>query len=175
MLINLSSVLSDRHKLLDETVELGMNGFETKAGIFPVIRKSPVHLTVEHVKGKELLIRAQTEVVISIPCDRCLKDVPEKFQLEVTRHVDLDVSDAEVSEELDEADFIDGYELDVDRLIYNEILVEWPSKVLCREECKGICSVCGQNLNEGTCDCESTGLDPRMSVVRDLFKNFKEV
>ena len=35
--------------------------------------------------------------------------------------------------------------------------------------------LCGQNLNEGTCDCEDTGLDPRMSVIRDLFKNFKEV
>ena len=43
------------------------------------------------------------------------------------------------------------------------------------EDCKGICSVCGQNLNEGTCDCEDTGLDPRMSVIRDVFKNFKEV
>ena len=35
--------------------------------------------------------------------------------------------------------------------------------------------VCGQNLNTKSCDCEDTGLDPRMSVVRDLFKNFKEV
>ena len=48
-------------------------------------------------------------------------------------------------------------------------------KVLCSEDCKGICNVCGQNLNEGTCDCEDTGLDPRMSVIRDVFKNFKEV
>ena len=43
------------------------------------------------------------------------------------------------------------------------------------EDCKGICNVCGQNLNMGTCNCEDTALDPRMSVVRDLFKNFKEV
>ncbi len=61
------------------------------------------------------------------------------------------------------------------KLLYNEILVGWPMKVLCSEDCKGICSVCGQNLNEGSCDCEDTSLDPRMSVIRDLYKNFKEV
>ena len=77
--------------------------------------------------------------------------------------------------ELDEKNYIDGYNLDVDKLLYNEILIGWPMKILCREDCKGICSVCGQNLNEGTCDCEDTGLDPRMSVIRDVFKNFKEV
>ena len=63
----------------------------------------------------------------------------------------------------------------MDKLLYNEILSEWPEKVLCREDCKGLCKVCGQNLNAGSCDCEEPGLDPRMSVVRDLFKNFKEV
>ena len=51
-------------------------------------------------------------------------------------------------------------------MLYNEILVDLPTKVLCSEDCKGICRVCGHNLNEGTCDCEDTGLDPRMSVVR---------
>ena len=95
--------------------------------------------------------------------------------LEFTKYVDLGVSDAELREGFDESNFIDGYYLDVDKMLYNEILVGWPTKVLCSEDCKGICSVCGQNLNEGICDCEDTGLDPRMSVVRDLFKNFKEV
>ena len=79
------------------------------------------------------------------------------------------------SDEFDEANYIQGYTLDVDKLIYNEVIVGWPAKILCSEDCKGICNVCGQNLNEGTCDCEDTGLDPRMSVIRDVFKNFKEV
>ena len=77
--------------------------------------------------------------------------------------------------ELDEKNYIDGYNLDVDKLLYNEILIGWPMKILCREDCKGICNMCGQNLNKGTCDCEDTSLDPRMSVIRDVFKNFKEV
>ena len=89
--------------------------------------------------------------------------------------MDLGCSDAELREGFDESDFINGYHLDVDKMLFQEILMCWPEKVLCREDCRGICNVCGQNLNQGSCDCEDTGLDPRMSVVRELFKNFKEV
>ena len=77
----------------------------------------------------------------------------------------------------DEEEFIvcGDYTLDLDELVAMDILLELPTRILCREDCKGLCNVCGQNLNTGSCNCEDTGLDPRMSVVRDLFKNFKEV
>ena len=121
------------------------------------------------------MIRGTADITITIPCDRCLQDVPTQFELDFVKNVDLDESNEARVDELDEKNYIDGYHLDVDKLLYNEILIGWPTKVLCSESCKGICSVCGQNLNEGTCDCEDTSLDPRMSVIRDVFKNFKEV
>ena len=175
MLINLSDVLSDQHKAVEETVELTMDEVRLKAGSYPIIRKEPVRVHVEHVKGKELMITADTALTVLIPCDRCLEDVEHDFTLNCVRHVDVGLSDAELTEELDESNFIDGYHLDVDKLLSSEILSGWPEKVLCREDCKGLCKVCGRNLNTGSCDCEEPGLDPRMSVVRDLFKNFKEV
>ena len=175
MLINLSDVLSDQHKTVEETVPFTMETIRTKSGEYPIVESEPVHVRVEHVRGKELLIYADTRLVTVIPCDRCLEDVRHEFVLDCTRHVDVGLSDAELTEELDESNFIDGYHLDVDKLLYNELLPEWPEKVLCREDCKGLCKVCGRNLNTGSCDCEDPGLDPRMSVVRDLFKNFKEV
>ena len=175
MLINLSDVLSEQHKTVDETVQLEMDTFQSRTGTFPIVSKEPVHVVAEHVKGRELLIHVDTELCILIPCDRCLEDVKQEFDLNFTKHVDLNVSDADLGEGLDESNFISGYHLDVDKMLYNEILIGWPKKVLCSEDCKGICNVCGQNLNMGTCNCEDTALDPRMSVVRDLFKNFKEV
>ncbi|HWT27780.1 MAG TPA: DUF177 domain-containing protein, partial [Mobilitalea sp.] len=75
----------------------------------------------------------------------------------------------------DETNYIIGYNLDVDILIYDEILIGFPMKLLCSEDCKGICKHCGTNLNEKTCDCDKTEYDPRMSVIRDIFNNFKEV
>ena len=175
MLINLSDVLSDQHKTVEETVPLTMETISLKSGDYPVVSSEPVHIRVEHVRGKELLIQADARLTAVIPCNRCLEDVRHEFVIHSTKHVDLGLSDAELTEELDESNFIDGYHLDVDKLLFTEILSGWPEKVLCREDCKGLCGVCGQNLNTGSCDCEETGLDPGMSVVRDLFKNFKEV
>ena len=175
MLINLSDVLSDQHKTVEETVRLEMEEIRLQSGTYPIISNEPVHVKVEHIRGKELLITAETRLSVMIPCDRCLEDVKREFELNCVKHVDVGLSDAELTEELDESNFIDGYHLDVDKLLSNEILSGWPEKVLCKEDCKGLCPVCGQNLNTKSCDCEDTGLDPRMSVVRDLFKNFKEV
>ncbi|MGC4017879.1 MAG: DUF177 domain-containing protein [Muricomes sp.] len=175
MLINLSDVLSEQHKAVEETVPFELEVIRLKSGSFPVIGKDPVHILVTHVKDRELQIQGQSRIVVEIPCDRCTEDVKQEFILDFTKYVDLNVSDADLREDLDESNFIDGYHLDVDKLLFNEILIGWPTKVLCSEDCKGICNVCGQNLNLGTCDCEDTGVDPRMSVVRELFKNFKEV
>ena len=175
MLINLSDVLSDQHKTVEETVPLTMEHIRLKSGDYPVVESEPVHIQVEHIREKELRICADARLSVMIPCDRCLEDVRHEFTLNFTKHVDVGLSDAELTEELDESNFIDGYQLDADSLVFHEVLSEWPEKVLCREDCKGLCSVCGRYLNTGSCDCEDTGPDPRMSVVRDLFKNFKEV
>ena len=175
MLINLSDVLSDQHKTVEETVRLEMEEIRMKSGTYPIISKEPGHVRGAQIRGQELLVNAETRIVGAIPCDRCLDDVKREFVLDCAKHVDVGLSDAELTEELDESNFIDGYHLDVDKLLYGEILSDWPVKVLCREDCKGLCKVCGQNLNTGSCNCEEPGLDPRMSVVRDLFKNFKEV
>ena len=175
MLINLSDVLSEQHKTIDETVKLDMDFIDLRSGKYPILDKEPVHVVVKHIERRQLEINISSKVVVLIPCDRCLEDVRVELNIDSTKHVDLELSDAELPEGFDESDYIEGYHLDVDKLLFNEILIGWPTKVLCRENCKGICNVCGQNLNKGTCDCEDTGLDPRMSVVRDLFKNFKEV
>lgn len=61
------------------------------------------------------------------------------------------------------------YELDLEELLREELQLSWPSKVLCSEECKGICSVCGQNLNEGDCECDSFVPDIRLAGLMDIF------
>ena len=73
------------------------------------------------------------------------------------------------------SNYIIGTSLDVDQLIFGEILVSWPMKVLCREDCKGICRRCGANLNLSECQCPKTEPDPRMAAIQDIFNKFKEV
>ena len=175
MLINLSYVLSEPHKTIEENVLPELKQVVISGNSFPVDKISPLHIRIEYAGDKKLHIIGENSLTVIIPCDRCLEDVPVDLELDIEKNVNLDVESAKDEDDSDEANYIDGYHLDVEQLLYNEILVGWPTKVLCSEDCKGICSVCGQNLNEGTCDCEDTSLDPRMSVIRDLYKNFKEV
>lgn len=77
----------------------------------------------------------------------------------------------------DDGDFdvMEGYQLNVDVLVYNELLMNQPEKVLCKPDCKGICMKCGKDLNEGECGCDTFVPDPRMAVLQDIFKANKEV
>ncbi len=118
MLINLSDVLSDQHKTVEETVPLTMDMIRLKSGDYPVIESEPVHVRAEHIKGKGTAYYADTRLVTLIPCDRCLEDVRHEFVINCTKHVDVGLSDAELTEELDESNFIDGYHLDVDKMLY---------------------------------------------------------
>ena len=173
MFINLSDVLSELHKPIEQVVQVEMTEFESSLGKVPIKDKGDAHIHVSYLKERQLLIEGECKMTLEIPCDRCLDPVPTEFNLEFSKSVDL--NDGVEADELDEKNYIDGYNLDVDKLLYNEILIGWPMKILCSEDCKGICNTCGQNLNKGTCNCEDTSLDPRMSVIRDVFKNFKEV
>ena len=100
MLINLSDVLSDQHKTVEETVPLTMDMIHLKSGDYPVAESEPVHVRAEHIKGKELLIKADAGLTVLIPCDRCLEDVRYDFVLNFTRHVDIGLSDAELTEDI---------------------------------------------------------------------------
>ena len=71
--------------------------------------------------------------------------------------------------------FMEGYSLNIDSLIDNEITTSWPMKVLCRPDCKGLCPVCGKDLNTGACGCDTFVPDPRMAAIMDVFNANKEV
>ena len=175
MVIDLTNVLTGSERVLNKEIPFPMATIAMEGRNYRVLEASDVHVHIVGVSERELLIEGHAELTIELVCDRCLEPVNRDFSLSFSHPISLDDKDAVHNEDMHEANYVDGYKLDVDRLLFNEILVGWPSKVLCKEDCKGLCNTCGQNLNEGTCDCEDTGLDPRMSVIRDLFNKNKEV
>ena len=114
-------------------------------------------------------------ITVSIPCDRCLEAVSVEIPISFKRKLDMKLTDEERVNDLDENAYLTGMDLDVDQLVYFEVLMNWPLKVLCKEDCKGICRQCGKNLNEGPCDCVEEPKDPRMAAISDIFSKFKEV
>ena len=175
MLINLSELYSCQGKKKTYTLHLEMEQFSTPDGICEIVDKEPVTLTVVNEGNRRFLVKGEAGLSLVMPCSRCLEPVIVPFHLEIDQELDLSKTDEERVEALDEQPYISGYNLDVDQLIGNELVLNLPMKVLCREDCKGICNKCGANLNKGDCGCDRQSLDPRMSVIQDIFKQFKEV
>ncbi len=173
MRIDLSDIISSENKEMSKQAAIEMKAFDSKLGQFPIVKSMPFVLTFTNENNKRLLIRGETEVTIAIPCDRCLEEVDKGFHLRMDKDIDLTGSDD--GRGMEESNFMTGTNLDVDQLIFGEILVSWPMKVLCREDCKGICKRCGANLNEAECQCQKTEPDPRMAAIQDIFNQFKEV
>lgn len=171
MQINLSELLLQEGKVIQVSTKYSPDVFISKLGTFPIIDKKPIQFVFTNKGKKKIGLEAEFDFKMVLPCDRCLEDVYQDFHIEITRELDMKKTEAQRIEALDEADYLSGSNLDVDRLIYSEILLNLPMKVLCSESCKGICNRCGTNLNHGTCDCDTTELDPRMARIRDIFNN----
>lgn len=174
MIIDISKVVKSINKEVSEEVSIEMNSFESRLGEFPILQKSPVVLHIQNQENKTLFITASVDITVGIPCGRCLEEVPTHICFDIDKKLDIEDS-VLVDDEMEENDYLIGFELDVDKLVYAEILVNWPMKVLCKEDCEGICKVCGANLNKGDCGCQRTELDPRMAAIQDIFNKFKEV
>lgn len=175
MIINISEILSTAKKSESYSIPIEMDEFCLAGDTYTFKSKEPVTLTITNMGNREISIVGHIDAVLYIPCARCLENVPTEFSLDVDKTIDLKKSDEDRINDLDETCYIDHSSLDVDQLVSNEILIHFPMKTLCREDCQGICFKCGQNLNHGECGCDRESLDPRMSAIRDIFKNFKEV
>ena len=174
MIIDISKIVKSINKEVSEEVSIELTSFKSRLGEFPILQKSPVVLTVTNQENKTVFIRGTVDVTLSIPCGRCLEEVPTQICFDIDKKLDIQEGGL-VDDEMEENDYLIGFELDVDKLVYAEILVNWPMRVLCKEDCEGICKVCGANLNKGDCGCQRTELDPRMAAIQDIFNKFKEV
>ena len=122
-----------------------------------------------------MTVAGKAVLSLEMPCARCLEPVLVPFELEIDQELDMNQTKEDRIEALDEQFYINGYNLDVDQLVGNELTLNLPMRVLCSDNCKGICNRCGANLNHTECSCDRSSPDPRMSVIQDLFQKFKEV
>jgi len=176
MKIDISDIISVENKEMSKKAEIELLDFHSRMGKFPIVNKSSFSLHFSNVEKKLLKIEGSTQVDIEIPCDRCLNGVRITFPITINKELSIaDLLEHSNSGENEEFHYITGTELDVDKLIFGEILVDWPMKVLCNKDCKGICNKCGCNLNSEECECDRAELDPRMAAIQDIFNKFKEV
>lgn len=89
-------------------------------------------------------------------CDRCLT----AFGRDMTVPIERILVSSLNNEENDDFVLLENYQLPLDDLVEEELILNLPSKNLCRKDCRGLCPQCGKNLNEGLCGCRSDTTDP---------------
>ena len=97
-------------------------------------------------------------------CDRCAEQVNRVMNFSLNKIL---VPQLENDVDYDDYIVVESGVLDLDELIQEEIQLFLPSKILCKEDCRGLCQNCGKNLNFGECGCEKA-TDPRLEALLQL-------
>ncbi len=134
MKINLKEIPKDGLFLEEEKTGTFL-GLEQNDIIFswPVQIKADVNHEHNNIKI-HIVIRSR----IQLQCSRCLKD----YEQDLKKEIDMIKSIGEETV------------IDLTQIVREEIILDYPVKLLCKEDCNGLCSLCGKNLNEGDCDCK---------------------
>ncbi len=163
MIIELESIFNTEGMELPFNYELSLASIEV-GGYTPV--EEPVKVTGS-VKNKAgiVTLTGNAHLKYAAPCDRCAEVVETvyDFPFEHTLVVALDSGENDAFLE------VPNLRLNLDELVEEDVNLALPSKYLCNEECKGLCHMCGKNLNQGQCDCKAP-IDPRFAALLDLLE-----
>jgi uncharacterized protein len=123
--------------------------------------------------GGEIRIQGRLAVQMEAECDRCLNvaEYPVDMNFDLFyepaksgpegREVALNAGESEV-------DFYEGDGLELEDVLREQILLSLPMQRICREDCKGICPMCGKNRNLAECGCQARTPDDRWAALRNL-------
>ena len=141
----------------------------------------PVSLAFDIFKDKQQFrLVGHVKTTLELPCSRCL----EPFTWPVDAPFDLryqpkagtgggQESEREIEEDDLSTAFYENDEIDLGELIREQLYLALPMKPLCREDCQGLCPVCGTNWNRGTCTCKRDWDDPRLAALKRLKSEMK--
>ena len=126
-------------------------------------------------EGRNLRLKGEFSTRIHTLCARCGDEVDWPlqgiFDLVLMPGLDKSLEEEDLDEmspeEMDHLCY-QGPVVELDDYFREELALEIPIQVLCREDCRGLCPQCGANLNRETCSCPKTDGDPRLSILRNL-------
>lgn len=161
MLLKLENLFENEGEHLELDQAFDFSG-EELGGVHPFV--SPVRIQGE-IRNRAGIVsmRAEAAFTYRAPCDRCAADTARDMLIPL-EHVLVTHLD---EEDTGEFIIVEGMQLDLAALVWEDILLALPTKFLCRADCKGLCPACGKNLNDGSCGCQKP-IDPRLAVLRQL-------
>ena len=167
MKVQISDIISkkERDKNIDYRFEIPQ--FEFEGDIIKAIDPCEVAGRIS-TDVDVLLLKAKIKTTLEMVCSRCLDtfiypidiDIEERFTTNINSEDDSIVVMDDV--------------LDITEIVETSIISTLPIKRICKDDCKGLCQVCGCNLNHNTCSCYKEDVDVRFEALKEFFDN-KEV
>ena len=137
-----------------------------------LVIREPLVGQIEMVRTVDgILVRGELTTALELRCDRCLEPLIQEveFKIEEEFRPALDMSTgAQLPYDEEEMRIDEHHIIDLTELIRQSIFLALPMHPVCRLNCLGFCDRCGQNLNEGPCDCSESMVDPRLEILRKL-------
>lgn len=132
---------------------------------------APVRLDLEAQSvggGGDVLVRGTVRGVVAQQCRRCLEPLEVPLDVEVAMYFEAGVDETEAADEEVYALPERGGELDLAGPLRQELTLAVSPFPVCREDCRGLCPICGGNRNETECDCREAEVDERWAALRDI-------
>ena len=162
MILDLSQVLTNVGASLDVDENLILCDVEINGQNIHFTEPVSAKGTVKNISGV-LYLELKCKATFETQCSRCLDTICEELEFEVNER--LAKSDID-----DDVLIIDSYEFDLDETVIKSFGLELPINYMCSDNCRGLCHVCGCNLNHQNCDCEDDNIDPRLAALKDFLK-----
>ena len=134
----------------------------------------PVTLAFDIYKDKDQFrLVGGVQTTLELPCSRCLEaftwPVDASFDLRYQPHArNTGEGEREIEEDDLTTAFYENETIDLGQLMREQFYLAVPMKPLCRDECKGLCPICGTYWNKGACDCTNQWEDPRLAALKAL-------
>jgi len=169
MLLDLSKIRTP-HVAIDEVY--AADRFRTADDVFQVAEPVRLHMDVQKT-GERFRLAGRAQTVLALSCSRCLEPFlwPVDAAFDLVYHpqsANIGEGELEVEDEDLSTAFYENQKIDLGQLMREQFYLALPMKPLCSDECRGLCPVCGTNLNLGSCQCTTEWDDPRLAALKTL-------
>lgn len=164
MVLDLRNVFVNENKSVSVGTQFDFATLEVYGG-HPLKKPIEVNGSVSNRAGI-VTLDLDLKVNYSAPCDRCGKETVKTYGIKVRRTLVNELG----NEDNDEMLLLSDFKLNLDEFVYSEVVLNLPTKHLCKDDCRGICEMCGKDLNNGECGCSKKEIDPRLAPLAELLK-----
>ena len=166
--IDISEILTRKGSSISFNVSDNVDVDNYKPEINKFLSPVKVEGTITNNEGN-FKLTAKLDAKVSLSCYRCLKPVEYDISLDIDEVYTNNAGNDE------EAETFVGNTIELSSIVRKSIIFSLPMKVVCSEGCKGLCPVCGKDLNDGPCSCDTSYINPKFESLRSLFKVDEEV